>query len=64
VVTDAAQAEALCDRIALTGALGEAREQALHYVAEAKAALADLRLGPSQRRALDLVADGVVERYA
>jgi geranylgeranyl pyrophosphate synthase len=64
VVTDPAQAEALCDRIALTGALGEAREQALHYVAEAKAALADLRLGPSQQRALDLVADGVVERYA
>jgi geranylgeranyl pyrophosphate synthase len=64
VVTDPAQAAALCDRIALTGALGEARERALHYVAEAKAALADLRLGASQQKALDLVADGVVERYA
>jgi len=64
VVTDPAQAEAVCDRIALTGALGEAREHALRYVAEAKAALADLRLEPDQRRALDLVADGVVERFA
>jgi geranylgeranyl pyrophosphate synthase len=64
VVTDPAQAEALCDRIALTGALGEAREAALHYVAEAKAALTDVRLEASQRKALDLVADGVVERFA
>jgi geranylgeranyl pyrophosphate synthase len=63
-VTDPAQAEALCDRIAYTGALGDAREQALHYVAEAKAALADLELSERQRRSLDLVAGGVVERYA
>ena len=64
VVTNAAQAGAFCDRIALTGALGEVREHALAYVAEAKAALGDLPLTPAQRRALDLVADGVVERYA
>jgi len=63
-VTDPAQAEAVCDRIAYTGALGEARHEALRYVAEAKAALADLELPDGLRRALDLVADGVVERYA
>jgi geranylgeranyl pyrophosphate synthase len=64
VVTDPAQAEAVCDRIALTGALGEARSEALHHVAEAKAALADLELAEETRRALDLVADAVVERYS
>ena len=64
VVTGPAQAAALCDRIALTGALGAAREQALAHVAEAKAALAGLELPEDRRRALDLVADGVVERYA
>jgi len=64
VVTGAPQADALCDRIARTGALGDAREQALHFVAEAKAALHDLPLSERQQRALHLVADGVVERYA
>jgi geranylgeranyl pyrophosphate synthase len=63
-VTDPAQAAALSDRIALTGVLGEARQQALHHVAEAKAAISDLRLPEARKRALDLVADGVVERYA
>ena len=57
-------AEALCDRIAATGALDEAREQALGYVTEAKSALDSLRLPARQREALDLVADGVVERYS
>jgi geranylgeranyl pyrophosphate synthase len=64
VVTSPEQADAFCDRIAVTGALGEAREQALHFVAEAKAALHELPLSDRQREALDLVADGVVERYA
>jgi geranylgeranyl pyrophosphate synthase len=63
-VTGPAQAAALCDRIALTGSLGEAREEALRYVAQAKAALSDLELPESRREALELVADGVVERYA
>jgi geranylgeranyl pyrophosphate synthase len=63
-VTEPAQAEAVCDRIAMTGALGDARTEALHFVAEAKAALTDLELPGGQREALDLVADGVVERYA
>jgi geranylgeranyl pyrophosphate synthase len=64
VVTGQAQAGAFCDRIAKTGALGDAREEALMYVAEAKAALYDLPLSERQQKSLDLVADGVVERYA
>ena len=64
IVTEPAQADALCDRIVLTGALSEARELALTHVAEAKAALSDVELDDRQREALDLVADGVVERYA
>jgi geranylgeranyl pyrophosphate synthase len=63
-VTDPACAEAVCDRIARTGALGEAREVALHHVSEAKAALVGLELPEGSRRALDLVADAVVERYS
>ncbi|HEV3002098.1 MAG TPA: polyprenyl synthetase family protein [Solirubrobacteraceae bacterium] len=54
------RAERLCDRIAATGALAEARERALAIVADAKRELPDL----PQRRALELVADGVVERYS
>jgi geranylgeranyl pyrophosphate synthase len=63
-VTSAAEAQVACDRIALTGALEEAREQALSHVAEAKAALGAMELPDRHRQALDLVADGVVERYA
>jgi geranylgeranyl pyrophosphate synthase len=58
------EAEAVCDRIAATGALDDARAQALTYVATAKDSLTDLALQPWQHRALDLVADGVVERYS
>jgi geranylgeranyl pyrophosphate synthase len=64
VVTGPAQAAAVCDRIALSGALGEARRRALAEVAEAKAALTAVELPGDRRRALELVADGVVERYA
>lgn len=64
LVTEPSQAEAVCDRIAMTGALGESREQALVHVAEAKAALSGAQLPEDRRRALDLVADGMVERYA
>jgi geranylgeranyl pyrophosphate synthase len=57
------EAEALCARIAATGALDEARERALGIVAEAKAALP--RMLPSGRSMLlELVADAVVERYS
>src|SRR5213076_3336703 len=58
-----AQAEAVCDRIAATGALEESRARALDLVAKAKASLPE-GLPPAQRRALDLVADSVVARYA
>jgi geranylgeranyl pyrophosphate synthase len=56
------QAEALCERIAATGALDEAREQALAVVAEAKGALPGI-LADGRSALLDLVADAVVERY-
>jgi geranylgeranyl pyrophosphate synthase len=56
------QAEALCERIASTGALDEAREQALAVVAEAKASLPEI-LPDGRSELLALVADAVVERY-
>jgi geranylgeranyl pyrophosphate synthase len=56
------QAEALCERIAATGALQEARERALGLVAAAKASLPG-SLPAGRSVLLDLVADAVVERY-
>ena len=56
------EAEAVCDRIAATGALAAAKERALAVVEDARAGLP--QLPPAQLRALGLVADGVVERYA
>jgi geranylgeranyl pyrophosphate synthase len=56
------EAEALCERIAATGALDEARERALAVVAEAKLALPSI-LPDGRAGLLDLVADAVVERY-
>jgi geranylgeranyl pyrophosphate synthase len=61
---DSAAAERLCDRIASTGAIERARRRALELVAGAKRRLADGQLEPEQRRLLDLVADGVVDRYS
>jgi geranylgeranyl pyrophosphate synthase len=61
---DAGGAESLCQRVAATGALEDAREQALAYVGEAKSSLDALELPEPRRRPLDLVADAVVERYA
>ena len=55
-------AEAVCERIAATGALERARSRAFALVAAAKATLPSLP--ERQRMALELVADGVVERYA
>ena len=63
-VRDGAAAGAVCDRIAATGALEEARRRALAMVAEAKAELTRMPLAGLQRRALELVADSVVDRYA
>jgi geranylgeranyl pyrophosphate synthase len=62
-VTTAEHAAQLCDRIEATGALRVAREHALSVVAGAKDGLPD-RLSDAQRAALELVADGVVERYS
>jgi geranylgeranyl pyrophosphate synthase len=61
---DAAAAEALCDRIAATGALERVRARALELVAAAKRALSRAGFEPEQRRLLELVADGVVQRYS
>ena len=63
-MTDAAEAERVCDAIAATGALEEARAAASEHVAAAKALVAGLELPPRQARLLELVADGVVERYS
>jgi octaprenyl-diphosphate synthase len=56
------RAAEVCDRIVASGALERSRERALEVVAQAKRELP--RLPPAQRSALELVADGVVERYA
>jgi geranylgeranyl pyrophosphate synthase len=63
-VGSADQAAAICDRIEATGALEASRERALEQVSAAKADLSGLDLPDDRRRALELVADGVVERYA
>jgi geranylgeranyl pyrophosphate synthase len=62
-ITTPAVAEDVCDRIEATGALDEARVRALRMVAEAKSGL-PAGLSARQRHALELVADGVVARYA
>ena len=49
-------------RIAETGALEDTRARALELVASAKAELPDMPA--RQRSALELIADGVVERYS
>jgi geranylgeranyl pyrophosphate synthase len=61
---DPATAEELCDRIAATGALDEVRSRALRMVSGAKEGLAAAGLEAEQRRLLELVADGVVQRYS
>ena len=63
-VTTAQDAEAVCERIAATGALEDARGQAFAHVTAAKQALDGLQLSEQRTNALQLVADGVVERYA
>jgi octaprenyl-diphosphate synthase len=61
---DAAAAEAVCDRIAATGALRIVRARALDLVAEGKRALGRAGFDAEQRRLLELVADGMVQRYS
>jgi octaprenyl-diphosphate synthase len=53
----------ICDRVLATGGGELARARAHRLVAGAKRSL-PIDLGSDQRRALELVADGVVERYA
>jgi geranylgeranyl pyrophosphate synthase len=61
-LSGAAQAQELCERIAASGALAEARAQALALVGEAKAVL-PVSLPSGRAELLELVADAVVERY-
>jgi geranylgeranyl pyrophosphate synthase len=56
------QARGVCEQIAATGALEVSRGQALELVGGAKSLLP--AMSARQRAALELVADGVVERYA
>ena len=62
LLATAEQAASVCDRIAATGALEIARERAFGMVLRAKEILP--ALPEFQQSALELVADGVVERYA
>lgn len=61
---DAAAVQNVCERIAATGATEEVRELARAHVVEAKAHADRAGLDPARRRLLELVADGVVERYS
>jgi geranylgeranyl pyrophosphate synthase len=61
---DATGAELLCDRIARTGALDQVRTRALKMVTDAKQKLNENQFDAEQHHLLELVADGVVQRYA
>jgi geranylgeranyl pyrophosphate synthase len=61
---DAEGAAAVCDRVAATGALERVRADARGRVETAKHALVTSGLRREQRQLLELVADGVVERYS
>jgi geranylgeranyl pyrophosphate synthase len=61
---DAEGAASVCDRIASTGVLEEVRAGARRRVELAKRALEGSNLDDRQRQLLELVADGVVERYS
>ncbi len=61
---DAEAAEALCDRIAATGALDEVRGRAREGISRAKGFLDGDDFTDEERQLLGLIADGVVERYS
>lgn len=61
---DEARAAEICDRVAATGALDEVRERARDGIARAKSQLAGDAFAPEERTLLELIADGVVERYS
>lgn len=56
------QAVEVCERVVATGALENARQRAMDLVASAKATLP--AISERQRGALEMVADGLVERFA
>ena len=60
----AKEAERICDRIAASGSLEEVRGRALEMVAEAKRSLTGSTFDSEQRSLLEMVADGIVDRYA
>jgi len=60
---DPARAGPLCERIAATGALDRVRSRALEMVGAAKRRLGSTGLDAERLKLLDLVADGVVQRY-
>jgi len=62
-ITTPERAAEICALIAASGALQRSRERALEQVEAAKSRLPD-RLDGGRRHALELVADGVVSRYA
>jgi geranylgeranyl pyrophosphate synthase len=61
---DQAAAEAICDRIAQTGALDEVRASARDGIERAKRVLAADTFTDEERHLVGLIADGVVDRYA
>jgi geranylgeranyl pyrophosphate synthase len=61
---DPQEAEALCDRIAETGALDEVRGRARRGIKRAKGVLESADFSDEERQLLAMIADGVVERYS
>ncbi|HZJ29378.1 MAG TPA: polyprenyl synthetase family protein [Solirubrobacterales bacterium] len=61
---DPADAERLCDAIAASGALTAVRERGLGMITAAKRRLAASQIDPARRGLLNLLADGVVDRYS
>jgi geranylgeranyl pyrophosphate synthase len=56
------EADRICELIEATGAAEQARRQALELVASSKQALPEM--SRTQRRSLELLADGLVDRFA
>ncbi len=61
---DQRSAEALCDRIAATGALERVRDRAKVGIARAKRILGAGRFSEEESELFEMIADGVVERYS
>lgn len=61
---DADGAERLCDAIAATGVLDEVRARARAGIVDAKRVVSGEAFSDEERNLLELIADGVVERYS